>query len=322
MSTGTCTYVLDPDDPETWDGTEDDTCYVQERKLTADGVWRCPHEPRQGEKRCPFHLPVERKSDGAVVDAFLDAVANTSNGDLELLGARFGAFELPADRRSVERTVGGIDLSHATFAGPFDWSNASLDAEYLYLLGARFDAAATFSDSELETHAGFLGATFGSRTRFDGVLAREADFRSVRFDREVSFEGARIEGRTSFERSKFTGLASFEDVRVDGGADFRGATFTDAVDFHNGRFGGEATFASARFGGGADFSDAEFDGDATFVRTEFNSDVTFESVRFRRDADFTGMKATGDAVFTDVVVDGERSFQFAEIGDIDRSGIR
>jgi hypothetical protein len=72
---GTCEYVLDPDDPETWGGEEGDECFVDEDVLNENDVWNCPHEAEDtfeteyGEMGlCLFHAPVDKKEDEAVVD--------------------------------------------------------------------------------------------------------------------------------------------------------------------------------------------------------------------------------------------------------------
>jgi hypothetical protein len=76
---GTCEYVLDPDDPETWGGEEGEECYVDEEVLNEDGVWTCPHDTEDGKDLCIFHLPVEEKDDEEVVDAFLDTLHCLAN---------------------------------------------------------------------------------------------------------------------------------------------------------------------------------------------------------------------------------------------------
>jgi len=68
---GTCEYVLDPDDPDTWGGEEGDECHVRDEVLNKDGVWTCPHDAEEGKNQCIFHQSIDEKSDEVVVDASL-----------------------------------------------------------------------------------------------------------------------------------------------------------------------------------------------------------------------------------------------------------
>lgn len=78
---GTCEYVLDPDDPETWGGEEGDKCYVDEEVLNEDGEWTCPHDAEESEELCIFHLPVEEKDDEKAAEAFLDVLDEATDRD-------------------------------------------------------------------------------------------------------------------------------------------------------------------------------------------------------------------------------------------------
>src|SRR6056297_2820994 len=93
-TTETCNYVLNPDDPSTWNKEDGDSCYVNEELLNGDGVWNCPHETRSGEGLCIFHSPVEEKDDTDVKERLIQTLVESDKHRLEFIGSKFGTLNI------------------------------------------------------------------------------------------------------------------------------------------------------------------------------------------------------------------------------------
>ena len=236
---GTCEYVLDPDDPETWDGEERDECYVEEEVLNEDGIWTCPHYIEDGEDLCIFHMPVEKKDDEKVVDAFLEVVDNSTDFDSDpqkrkpqFLGAKFGSLELGEEIKSI---VVDPRLSCAKFEKSTDWSGIKFE-DNVFFSGAKFEQEADFSNSMFKAVAQFISVEFN----------KGADFKSTDFRENADFTKADLGfNRLEAESHNYPeiGDRDIEDIEkyplelyVEPGfhktrfvdADLTGAIFTDA----------------------------------------------------------------------------------------------
>lgn len=284
--TGTCEYILDPKEPETWGGSAGEQCHIDPAALNEDGLWTCPHDAAHEEDLCLFHLPVEKKEDRAVIEAFVQALETAADAPdsqtrervLQFIGARFGTFDLRDYSVDGLPTAAGIDLSYASVADSLDWRDATLDIEFLLFIG----------------------------TRFGG---------------NVSFEGVAFGEYTAFLAAEFAGDANFEAAVFGGEGDFRSASFSGDTSFSSARFGDRADFSSVEVSGDGDFSTVTIDGDGVFSRTTFRGDFSLTATEIRGDAHFMGMKVVKAASFDSLVVEGDTNLQFAEFDGVDSSGM-
>ncbi len=282
----TCEYVLDPTEPQSWGGSPGERCYIDRDALNEDGVWACPHEPADGQRRCWFHLPVGEKDDSEVASAFVDAINDaleapdpkTRTRQLQFVGARFGTFDLSDSAPTLVADDVGIDLSYASVSGRFDWSGLTIALPFLYFIGTRFEAETCFADVRFGNYVAFLATTFEG----------DADFESAIFDDE---------------------------------GDFRSATFGQAAHFSGASFADRADFSSVEFKGDADFGSVEIGGDGTFSRAKCRKDFRLTAARIRGDADFRALKVYGETDFYTLEIEGETTLEFAEFDDVDSSGL-
>jgi uncharacterized protein YjbI with pentapeptide repeats len=352
---GTCEYVLDPDDPETWGGEEGDECYVDDEVLNEDGMWSCPHDTETGKDRCIFHLPVAEKDDEKVVDAFLDAIDETTDSEssktqkrLQFIAAKFGDFDLSENPPKIIGKNIGIDISHTEVDGILDWSGSIFDISHLCLCGIEFTDAVTFKSVEFRGETSFRSAEFREEASFCFVECEgETSFRSAKFSEEASFRFAEFRKEASFRAVKFGGgvefgaefgdeadyaFAEFDDEAAFSGAEFggdtsfadadfgdksffEGAEFSDKAFFADVVFGDEAFFDKAKFGGEANFGGAEFGDVAPFHHAEFGDEAFFDNAKFGGEADFGGAEFGGEADFDGAEFGGEADFGGAEFGD-------
>lgn len=188
---GTCEYVLDPKNPETWGGEEDEGSYrLLKGILNEDDVWTCPHDAKDGKNLCVFHLPLSEKNEEEVIDAFLDVLDEVTENDgaetdkLQFLGAIFGNLDLSEMRLNVEEA--SLDMRFATFKS-FDASNSIFNIH-----------SAIFHNSK-----------FTEQVKFDGV----------RFDGDIEFSRAEFE-QAHFSHTEFYGDVNFFEVKFNGMAFF------------------------------------------------------------------------------------------------------
>lgn len=282
-NTGSCSYVLDPQAPETWHGTATDQSFIDKRVLDEDECWHCPHDASDDSEYCVFHQPVDTKDDTAVLEAFVDAVqSDDRNGDsttdsFACLGARFGDLDLQSKVDTLD--IGSIDLSHARVEGDCDWRDIDVDVGYLNLGGVTVCGDVTFATTDFTGYVNFTGVSFQGRT----------DFESATFDSTV---------------------------------EFRFGEFDDTVSFEQAQFGGPVSFVSATFGRFATFDSTTFHDEASFNRTTCRDELTFRSAVFSDASSFVSMKIHGDVTFQNASFEIDPDFSFTEIGDVDRSGIR
>ena len=115
---GTCEYVLDPDDPETWGGELGDECHDNKESLNEENVWSCPHFKSEGHEFCIFHKPIEQKENSNLIEELLDIIRESSTGSTksEFLGAKFGDVNISDSVFGTESEV-PINLKHSRFLG-------------------------------------------------------------------------------------------------------------------------------------------------------------------------------------------------------------
>lgn len=277
-----CEYTLDPDRPETWNGSPGEQCYLSPEALH-EGVWNCPYDAVEGTDRCLFHAPLEEKSDQAVEEAFLDtleAPPPTETGGNpakhRFIGAEFGSVTL-CDVSIAPDSV-GIDLSYAHCSGEFDLSGSAIRTKTFYCIATTFDGVTRFENTMFDGYVAFLGATFGGPSSFDGVS---------------------IHDEVDFRRTTFTESVGFEDAQIDERADFSSVTFCGDVSLSSGKIGGNLVFR----------------------RAVCRQDLDLSSTTIGGACDLMAMKLQGDGTFDSVRIDGETTLQFASLDGVDKSGL-
>lgn len=241
-----CTYVFDP---EQWREETGSPSEVLEADLNDRGVWRCPHEPHDGE-HCLFHAPPDEKDDAAVQDELLRKVGARGEHDKQFVGARFGDLDL-AYTVVESGDNHPVDLRHARFHGDVTLRSAIV-RQPLQLSGARFDGDASFLDAVFE------GGAYLSTTTFAG--------------------------EAYFIETTFRDGATFYLTSMAGDADFFMASFGDDVDFVNATFA-RVQFRETTFEGRADFTRATFE-QAMFWGARFDHIVQFEETTLPRRLNF------------------------------------
>jgi len=240
---GTCEYVLDPDDPETWGGGNNDRCYIKDVKLNQDGVWACQRGTEENEDFCIFHKGVDKKDDEKVRSEFIISIENPSHrNDCCFIGGKFG--DLNIKNLYIQDIDYKINLNHSEFYG-------ELNAQY----------------SDINSNLTFRGSRL-SETDFSGAnINGKLDFLSAEFEEWAHFSRVSFYGGTNFGSSVFKNGASFVESEFGASADFQDAVFisgpdrpprTGAAAFTNADFKRSAYFSGAKCeqGGRFGFSDA------------------------------------------------------------------
>lgn len=297
MSDGnhTCTYTLDPDDPETWGGVGGDRCYVTKDDLNTTGVWTCPHNAVENRSRCLFHLPPDDKPDDRiVVDAFHDTIeqaaetsdAKTQHRQQQFIGAQFGTFVLSGSTLNVDSEQ-PIDFTHARFTGEVNWTNTTMRPP-LRMRGTRFEKEISFQSTEFMQSVDFEGTIFNGKTDFGGTIFKD----------RASFVKVTFKNNTDFMRSAFESGASFEKAIFEDGVAFAEATFGDETTFEGVSFKNYINFRRSIFKDDTDFWDTTFKGDTSFTGSSFKKEVFFRSVDFpdSRRTDFSQSDLSGGAL--------------------------
>jgi len=325
---GTCEYVLNPDNPETWGGEEGDECLVKPNITNEEGIWTCPHTAQEEEKLCIFHIPVDRKSDAEVINKFKSLIA----GGIEthqFIGAKFGKFHLSGLSPRDLSTDTKINFSHATFGGEVDWSESNICAQELEFRGAVFRKPCKFIDTDFECEVSFTHSNFEHRAVFSGAKFSEpaifanATFQEkvvltgVKFNSICGFMNATINGDISFNQAVFERGADFDSIVVDneGKTNFFGSEFKgeEDVDFSDTEFKSDVTFSNTRFnqGGKTNFIKSHFQGPSEFNSVDFcqNSDVDFTGAIFDERAEFSQSEFREDSKFIGAVFRGLTEFE-------------
>ena len=352
---GTCQYVLDPNDPETWKGNErgnpqgaeplvpeENKCRVDDAVLNEDGVWACPHAAEERDGLCIFHLPLAEKDETQVFDAFVDVVESRHEDDTaerdqarQFLGATFGHIDL-GSYDGMKRVPGDLRLSYADIEGAVDFSGVVFEGDVSF-------AGATFrpepSASARETAVSFERATFTADADFtDATFGTTGDFRGATFEARAEFAGVSSEVLLGFNKATFEGITMFNRAVFKRDVGFSRATFRDTVDFSRSTFADAATpdgtwqfepsaqFEGTTFGGRAgfngstfevetDFTFSTFEGKADFSFTSFSADANFNNVGFGSDADFGASAFAAAAKFKETSFNGTGNFAGVTLSD-------
>jgi len=343
--------VLDPDDPETWGGKKGQRCYIDEELLNGDGVWTCPHDPKEGEDLCIFHQPVKEKDDKNVVEDFIDVLEETINQDsyslerqLQFIGGQFGEFDLSEHLPEVVAEDAEIVLSYATVKGALNWSETVFEVSGMRMRGTKcigdsifrsvdfggeadfggveFGGKADFGGADFGGEAGFYRADFSAEADFGGAdFGGEADFGRVEFGGEADFGGADFGEKARFRRAEFGGGANFRMADFGGDIDFGGAEFSREAHFVVAEFGGEAGFGGVKFGGVASFTSAEFGREVDFYNAEFDGETNFDGVDFKKGVRFSKTTFDEGPDFSSFESLADSQFGNADLTDADFTGV-
>jgi uncharacterized protein YjbI with pentapeptide repeats len=289
-SNGTCEYVLDPEDPETWGGEQGDECYVDEDMLNDEGLWTCPYETKGGDNLCLFHQPVDDKEDEEVTAEILDVLNNSQESEKAFIGSKFGSIVL--EERHIRSEVDTLSFCHSTF-------------ERIEFIDIRFSVGVDFSGARLAEESYFNGSIFDSIVHFVGVETSTVHFPEVRFEDKVRirnstfglvyFSAAYFSQDTQFYSLEFTDGVSLERAQFDGICSFYETTITRTADFSNAVFNDEANFWKTNFDDKVEFTNTEFFGEVFFRETEFDIEERIWFIRstFRKKADFMNIDLSG-----------------------------
>jgi len=291
---GTCEYILDPDVPETWGGSDDSRCFVSSSDLNDEGVWTCPHDAEEGENLCLFHLPVEQKEDNRVTSALLKAV-NSIDDDIEesrlrtqFIGARFG--ELKIEGESFELTSDQpIDLTHCRFQ------------DHISLMDSQFNAEIDFTGATFERGLEIVDTTFG----------RSVNFNCSSFDGKILFDGVLFDNRVYFKTITASAPVELTSTTLNDWFSFRDAAFEGELKIKDSSFSAQdisGTFHGAMFEHKAIFERTSIDGDFGFSTATFQSGLNFVEMITKSEVIFSGTVIAGDLVCDQTEFEGMLDF--------------
>lgn len=290
-----CDYVLDPDDPRTWGGEEDENWLGYPSILNEDGVWPCPHESEKDSDLCIFHSPLGEKDNAAVIDAFTDAVELAIHEDAsdeeqrksQFLSALFPSLNLIGQQIDFESERAHIDLSYSTVDGDLIWDHSNVDI-LCNLRNITINGEAKFTRVEFEGGATFRGSEFNKDVDFvQADFATSTDFSNTTFGGEASFAGAQFRDGAFFNNSTFSKYADFRAVEFHDAGSFHGVEFQQDVDFNLGEFEYRGFFVKARFQGESSFVDVKFGEYTNFQQAEFYDPPNFREAMFRGKSNFS-----------------------------------
>ncbi|WP_257300630.1 pentapeptide repeat-containing protein [Haloarchaeobius sp. FL176] len=309
--TGRCNYVLDP---EEWQETHEEGCYVSRRNdeeiLTEKNgsfVWECPHPAEENKDKCLFHLPEEEQpSDSELVSEFLDIVNKESTHDNisdrppQFIDANFGDLDIRCSKLGSEDE---IDLRHATV------DTLRLDVETvtvpLNIGRIQVRQEADLSNTIFESKVDCLAATFHDEAEFqNSVFKGELVGRGQTFEGDADFEEATFESECRIPETTFNAYADFSETEFEGRSKFHGVTFEDGGSFRLASFNSRVTFLKMTSGSWLRYNGATFEGEVdfrettldwtTFIKTTFHNKVRFEEAEVVAEADFQQATFNGE----------------------------
>lgn len=281
-NSGTCEYVLDPDVPDTWGGSDDSTCFVSSSDLNKEGVWTCPHDAEEGENLCLFHLPVEQKEDHRVTSTLLDILNSFGEDEEEsrlrtqFIGARFG--EVKIEGESVEPPSDQpIDLTYCRFQ------------DHISLTDSKFNAEIDFTGATFERGLEIVDTTFGHSVKFN----------CSSFDGKILFDGVLFDDRVYFKTITASAPVKLMSTTLNGWFSFRDAIFEEEVEIKDSSFDAQdisGTFQDATFEHKATFETTSIAGDFGFTTATFQSGLKFVEMMTKSEVDFHGTVIAGDLI--------------------------
>jgi uncharacterized protein YjbI with pentapeptide repeats len=337
---GICEYVLDPDDPESWGGEAGDECYIGENILNEGGVWSCSHDVEEGEDLCIFHLPVDKKDEGEVIDTFLNMLEEASKSDdtaiqdrkLQFLGAKFGRFDL-SGIKIAGADNDSINLSYSQFKREVDLKGTTIESR-INVTGAQFEKRADFTDATFNSPESLIASMSEGKNNSEDDIPEFVDTNSgdstgltdywelhEQFNlADFNFKETKFNEEVYFTRTNFYGTICFINVVFESMADFQATTFDDKISFRNTTFSEtpkSVSFWSARFNSNADFRRVEFQGLTRFRGTNFNKEAIFRGARFRGAADFQS-DFEMSCNFEEAIFEDQANFRHVKFGGIAR----
>lgn len=320
-----CKYVLNPDDPTTWDGEYGDECHVDSEKLNGDGVWECPHATEDEESLCVFHRQ-DGVSKETIEREFLAAVRAAADDEAErksqFIGSHIEGLKLVDEE--LPAGVDSVDFTHASFREPFITFQSTVRSEILFrgadflgevsLKQSEFDGKLDFQDAEFHELVRSGGAVFAASVGFPGAEFHEkADFELAEFGETGFFKGTVFRGEVDFSGATFSGVPNFADAKFLEDADFQRTTYEEDTTFSGAVFVSDCTFEQAKFAPGfAGFDEAKFKGSASFNLATFD-DVVFGGGVFEESPTFRTAEFTGRAAFKNQTFDEPPDFRGAEL---------
>lgn len=310
---GTCEYILDPDDPKTWGGSEDDECYIKKNELNEQGVWSCPHQT--DNKYCVFHdsygtkdTEPSRDVGKSSLEELLDSAKSNETDSLDELKEIINKLNSNSEvgGGGSRRSYIAIPLIGAEF-NELNYNEIEIASESNLTLDLRHTTISSIEFIDVTTSQGydFRGARFTD----------EVTFRQTRFEGGVNFKGATFSCDVRFYESEFARLANFAETKFCGLADFTDATFEPVSDNYNSII----KFENSIFKGRADFEESNFHLPVSFTECKFVETVTadFRHVTFYKEVYFskTLFDLQYEADFADATFEGKVCFNSAEFSD-------
>ena len=288
---GTCEYILDPDEPETWNETIGDRVPIlPSEKLDEDGKWHCPYnKSKEGDNFCIYHKKIEIKDEKEVENRFKKLLLSdkSNHNSIELIGAKFGDVQL-SDISSI--TGDEVDLSFTEF-NSFSIEQCTINTDFI-LHGSKFNGVLDFSDVCFKQRSVFSSSIFYEKAKFSEINEGKEEYKFSTFESDARFE------RAVFMKQSVFSYVNFQK------AEFRNCTFES-----------ECKFDLSSSNLGVDFSKSKFRGKTTFLAAEFNSAI-FENTQFQSDTVFSGIKHEQMLSFESSVIMGD-----ADFNEVDLTGV-
>lgn len=167
--------------------------------------WSCPHDAMDGDSRCPFHAPPERRADVSLADRLAETVTVANPRERrekrrrkQFVGARFDALDLSYLVLDGHDTY-PVDLRHAVFEGGLTAVHTTVRHPVL-LDGAVLDGELVLDEARVEGELSLRGTALDA-----GASVERATVSGT-----VSLEGIRFGGSLSFARSTVETLEAFD----------------------------------------------------------------------------------------------------------------
>lgn len=281
-------WATSHDIPCQLDPQNDEDILTQEQ---VSQVWKCPHRKVEGEDKCIFHLPVDKRPpDQSAAEKFWSIMSNetpsytwVSGGERRFIGAEFKILNLAENIIRNE-----VDLRHAKI-GSLRWKADTIDG--------RIDARGL----SVEKRASFQDLYFNESVEFDFTnFGGEANFKNVSFEDRAHFESSTFGGEAIFKAATFKFGGNFRRSRFTQQANFTNTTFNKISFFTEVAFDQSVEFSSAEFEGAVDMRDFSADGLASFSEVIFYDHVNFERAVFSETARFRGTSFRGKSGYSTV----------------------
>jgi len=309
---GTCEYVLDPADPETWGGEGGDTCFVND-ELNENDKWSCDRDSVDNSNKCIFHLNNNRKNNSDLNDELISEI--NEHESVEIIGGQFGDIEI--GQNDIYSEISKLNLKHSIFSGTLEVKKDNL-GEYVRCFlcqGCTFNEEVYFKKIVMPAVVRFTQSEFNGYTDFRwSFFNGEARFSNTTFRDEVIFHTSKfLQSKEPLSNLKQDlGLMELSEV-----ASFHNSKFESNTIFKNSRFEVPASFSDINSRLGIDFSDSKFHSEKVFTKSNLtdsdfsNTNITnadFESALLSRanlfGSDLRGAKLSG-TVLGDVRVNEE-----------------